>query len=558
MGILLAEIVIPKMFSSVQGVIIESDSPYESAQLYGHYCSACEQVFTAKWGYRTNMGMQLWLGNSYHCPRCSAIVSAHKGFIREVGGSAPINMTLRLYEYKDTVTLKIRYDSVQFTADGSGARIFSCTESVTFDVKRRVSQFMDRCGDVYTFDNPFDNGLLEKSALAALTHNSFAWADNKKDLNRLLLKLREAIAKKSKAFHGRSIRALFVPAGSSMGALLFPLQNIAWRISIPDAPNIDSNFNSKYVRQGYNFKNFLSDNNFRFDDAKKFFDNVILLARQGLSYPQSVLRAADLPDAKAFRKIISKGRLLEIGRLHTAYKMTPNYDEQLAIYRFLSTKQALPSNTWRTTVACYPYVSELVIDFTAQVAKVYGEGAIFRMMISQGLSTLEDCARTFRKLWALDKKLFMSEKPRIRDIHDWLVRQWNKRKTEDFPLGVPEHIVKRLAMQRDRLKFFMPETAYALKDAGIKMHNCVGTYDEKVLDGLCVIVVVADDRGKMKACLEVSHNTIIQAKDYENKPVARWPKLNKNILDWAKDAKLKINTLDIDSRSSDKELRNAI
>lgn len=93
---------------------------------------------------------------------------------------------------------------------------------------------------------------------------------------------------------------------------------------------------------------------------------------------------------------------------------------------------------------------------------------------------------------------------------------------------------------------------------GNKLHNCVGSYAERALAGKCTIAVMTDDEGKLLVCIEVADGEIRQAKLNQNRPVAKNPELNAAVIEWANEAKLKINTCDIDTDSGKNELRNAI
>lgn len=50
MGTLLAKIVIPKMFDFIQAPVALGEGPYKDDNIYAHYCTTCEQTFTARWG----------------------------------------------------------------------------------------------------------------------------------------------------------------------------------------------------------------------------------------------------------------------------------------------------------------------------------------------------------------------------------------------------------------------------------------------------------------------------------------------------------------------------
>ena len=58
-------------------------------------------------------------------------------------------------------------------------------------------------------------------------------------------------------------------------------------------------------------------------------------------------------------------------------------------------------------------------------------------------------------------------------------------------------------MQKDRMKFFLPKESLELLEAGTELHNCVASYGSDMKDNSKWIVLVADDKGKLAACLEV-------------------------------------------------------
>ena len=66
------------------------------------------------------------------------------------------------------------------------------------------------------------------------------------------------------------------------------------------------------------------------------------------------------------------------------------------------------------------------------------------------------------------------------------------------------------------------------------------------------IVLVADDKGKLAACLEVRGKKLMQAKIDKNQPVANDVKLNAEVVAWAKEAKLEIKTADLKVKMEEK------
>ena len=96
------------------------------------------------------------------------------------------------------------------------------------------------------------------------------------------------------------------------------------------------------------------------------------------------------------------------------------------------------------------------------------------------------------------------------------------------------------------LKFYLPKTYHELHAAGEELRNCVGgCYPERMKEGKCCIVLVADDRGKLKVCIELRGDTIVQAKLFRNRPLHEDEALFNKVMAWAKERKLKIATDDL-------------
>lgn len=550
MGTLLAKIVIPKMFDFIQAPVALGEGLYLDANVYAHYCVACGQTFTARWGYTSINGWQSWNGNFFSCLGCQGS-SKHKGLVHEIGVGIPEKMILSLYEYKNHISLRISYTEVTFDDIRFCAIKKRCHETLTFDARKRKSYFETNDSVKYEISNPAEREFGEQSVLRYLTHSSIAWKNNKKDFASMLLKLRTAISKKVKDFHNIKLKAMHVPAGSSMGVLIFPLSNIAWRLAVADAPNLPTVFNDRSWRSDY--RGFVEAHYMDKISLEYFLEEVIVKTRTGLSYPQSALKVMGLRDTKAFRKIIAKGGLLEAGRLKAAVGISEDYKEQLLLAGALARVGELGLRIERS----YAF-AELSLNFLKIASDRYKKNAAYFLIKHYSPSEIYDCSRMYFKLVAETQELLWIEKPSIAQMHDWLVEKWDAQKNKDYSLQIPEHVVRRLAMQKDRLKFFLPETAHELRMVGNKLHNCVGSYADNVLKGKCAVVAMTDDEGKLLVCIEVREGAIWQAKLNQNRQVSNNAELNAAVLDWAKEAKLKINTSDVDTGSGKNELRNAI
>ena len=149
------------------------------------------------------------------------------------------------------------------------------------------------------------------------------------------------------------------------------------------------------------------------------------------------------------------------------------------------------------------------------------------------------------------KKAGLSLEPMTRipagRAHDWLVDKMREIEEKGFALHVPEAIQRRLQMQLDNgyLRFFVPQHSHDLDNASRIFHNCVRTYSNRVANGECQIVLMTDDKGLLKACLEIRGNALVQAKLKFNKPVSADAAVNSAIRDWCRDTGLTIRTQDV-------------
>jgi hypothetical protein len=100
-------------------------------------------------------------------------------------------------------------------------------------------------------------------------------------------------------------------------------------------------------------------------------------------------------------------------------------------------------------------------------------------------------------------------------------------------------------MQKDLVKFFLPETSLELKNAGADLHNCVYSYAGRMVSGKLQIVLVADDKGRLAACLEIQNDILVQAKLRYNRPVRENSAINAEVVEWAERTGLKIGTSDV-------------
>lgn len=89
------------------------------------------------------------------------------------------------------------------------------------------------------------------------------------------------------------------------------------------------------------------------------------------------------------------------------------------------------------------------------------------------------------------------------------------------------------------------------------MHNCVGTYRDRVLSDKVRIIAAFKNR-KPVICIEIRGAKVVQAKLVNNKPVREDAELNRALLEWAKSRKLTIETNDVQTERKVTDIAAAV
>jgi len=532
----------PRPFTAIRE--IRADSCYRTDGVCLQYCAECGQVFSAVFGYVPGCGWSRWRGDMFFCPDCGKLHSRNYLSATRYKGQKsqwlPFNLTITLKEFKSHFSLRVTANCVKFTADGEDVEYKIIRESLIFDVKQQKVVFKSSNGVAeLELGNPYSaTPFLNTSLLRYIIPESTVWQAQKKEANLLLKYLRDGITKKMKAIHGIDLKAMSIPAGKRYGLFLLPIVNIAWRMACPDAGNLPL---YEIVEGSYpSYKELLEIHRLRCGaPPARAIDFLIALTRKGLSYPQAVAKAYKLPDTKSIVKMLAASDIFDAGRIKTGFNLMKDYKYRIFSARFLLQEINLFS------LSANDEPSE-IIRFIKEVASIRGDKLATKLLSNYVKLQTRDIAAMYYKLNAQNKERFWAKKLTAERMHEWLVDAWEAQAYPNYDLAVPEAIVRRLEMQKETIKFFVPDTAYRLKAAGKELHNCVGSYANSVLDGECCIVLVADDLGKLKVCLEIDQqNNLRQAKLTCNKPVSTDKVLNAEVLKWSKEAKLTIATLDV-------------
>lgn len=527
---LAAEVIIPQMFTAYA-----EDLGYLRNGLhhFQYRCEICGQNFTAAWGKKA-YSMQLYeKGDVFYCPHCNKkhekhVISADRHV------QIPIEVRLSVKGYQSTVSFEVYASTVQFsdlliTDKGKYKEVWR------FDIARQTVQ-LTRYANTKKIDSmevgdPFKLDALSKSILGFFQPFSLGNTHHRAELTQVLKVLRNTVHSKLAKRLGYEPASMYVSYGRHYGAFLAPLFNLAYRVTFPDAPNLPAIYReSEKDIEHFWLLGAIKDH--------WLMDEVIKLTRQKIDLVTALVTVYALPNKPVVRGILGENPF-ETGLLTKAFSLCQNYDYALRLW----------AGFRRLRVSTkYIFLNDDLLQFLRKMHNIYGEAGVVQMVEHANEINLSDCMRLYEQLNDENRRAIKTERVSVSDLHDWMAHRHRLQTHVNLKFKVPEHIVKRLSMQTDRMQFFLPKESVELLEAGSALHNCVAAYGKSMKDNSRWVVLVADDKGKLAACLEVQGKDLVQAKIDKNRPASTDPKLNAEIIAWAKEAKLVIKTSDLKVR----------
>ena len=506
----IAQVIIPEMFASYSA----ASEDYTPDELIFR-CTHCGHDFKIL-APRNGMCVPV----TTHCPHCKT--SIYYGIRNEDNVWArfdkivPTKMYLYLYEFKDSVKLSVSGIGIAPAPRGSVSywHEFPYREDFHFDIKHRKTVWTQKINGQRT-----QRELCDPKELIELGHESvlrylythYSIAEHKPAVLGLLRILRDTVREKLERRVKHKVSSLFCSPGTSAGWLLLPIGNIAYRMVFKDASNLPKelrrlNTGSVPAIPWLN----------RF--PVEFDINVVRKAKNTVT---GLIVAAGLPDTRSVRRALTDDAFC-LRRLVFLHQLFERSDLAMQAFPLFGDHAGGPARA-------YPLDNDLM-----RLKEFYTGTEILRFLRRDSEYIVRDSLRMLDLLGDVSYAELRQHPPKIRDLHDTLVALRNKEKHPDYAFDNEiAPIRRRLAMQQDRIQFFLPECSRVLYDAGKTLHNCVGSYAQKVRKGETHIVLMSDERGKLVACIEVADGAIKQAKLDRNQPVSKRPEVNAEIIAWA-------------------------
>lgn len=522
------EINMPKLFYLYRGPVKDIGRKMTST----YRCAACGHTFRSLWGISNApfQGRRI-ADQEIYCPKCGSHFVEYTmhddyGYLAD-GDYSPLSMTIMLDEFKDS--LKLTLSGREIVSESESDYMFyerKYRETISFNTKKRETVYKrtvaGKLTSNYTLGNLFDTSFIADTNLKALNQRAVTYPYIK-DFHKLLKLLREKIQLKLSKNLGYKVNSMYVCHEKEKSLFVKPIFNIAYRMVFTDLENL-SRDKYRYIQHENDY--FTLYSLAYYEIYSSFFTkekmNTVIKAKDTIT---GLLAVANLPDKPIFRRMLTQMpfSFLAIKKIYTIAQGDLNTFSN--IYKCLLKYPTLRQN------------NKILLEQFHQMSDKWGTEYINSFIRWWKKADLHKGADTINMLNRLHDKIKLWQmKISPAKLHDYLSDAIYRQDHPFRPFNLDDPVCRRLAMQFGSIKFYLPENSDVLREVGKKLHNCVGSYSDSVYEGKTNIVLMTDEVGKLKVCIEVKHNKLVQAKLFGNKPVYYEPALQVEIIKWAKKA----------------------
>lgn len=502
----------------------------ESLQVH----TACGHSFHCLWKFHVGLGAPVDEGSGYYCPKCGKKLYRRDNDcpwieVPESGRMlVPHSINLEAREYKNYLDIYAETLNVDVKSPIDVSTRTVRKHTLRFDFKNRDVLYMQhgafkRVTDTHALwplnktVNDTSRFCMKDTVFHYLNAESSIHFEERKKLNQFFTDAVGCFNRKLSEAAGYKIKSAYMPPNMSNyhGAFDYCFSNLAWRLKRPDARNLTTD---EIRICPYN------------DDP------VVKLAEgTGRQYLPMVRGVYRFPDMPGLNVRLAKCPIHFLRILRTAWPIFHEIDNKYKLIDKLLYKLP-PVGFYQSTES---YLQSLRI-----IRHTRDEAAAVKLLGREDSHNVQDCAHMWGLLTPQNKRKFIRAKIRSRDIHDYLVRLVDTQQHENVRIKYKSLRDFPLTGKVEGLVFSLPPDTEQLANLGRAMHNCVGTYRDRVLSDKVRIIAAFKSR-KPVICIEIKNGTVAQAKLVNNQPVRENAELNRALLTWAKSRKLTIETNDV-------------
>lgn len=503
----------------------------ESLQVH----TTCGHSFHCLWKFHGGLGAPVDEGSGYYCPKCGKkLYRRDKDCpwieVPESGQTiVPYSIRLEAREYKNYLDICLETLNVDAKSliDVSTHTVRKYT--LRFDFKTRNASYLQhsafgRVAISHTLwplnKTAYDNTrfCMKDTVFCYLNaESSIRYADRKR-LDSFFKDVVDCFNRKLSEAAGYKIKSAYTPTNTQNyhGAFDYCFSNLVWRLRYPDARNLTTTELRAYP--------------YSKDPVMKLVENT---EKPYLTMVREVYRFPDMPGLNAK---LAKCPIHFLRILRSAWPVFHEIDNR---YKLLDRMFVPLKGNIGFYQSAESYLRSLRI-----IKHTRGEAASVKFMEREDSGNVQDCGHMWDLLTPQNKRIFIKAKIRSRDIHDYLVHLVDRQQHTNVRIKYKSLRDFPLTGKVDDLIFSLPPDTEQLANLGRAMHNCVGTYRDRVLSDKVRIIAAFRNR-KPVICIEIKNGAAVQAKLVNNQPVRDDAELNRALLAWAKSRKLTIETNDV-------------
>lgn len=503
----------------------------ESLQVH----TACGHSFHCLWHFHGGLGAPVDEGSGYYCPKCGKRLYRRDKDCSwiEVPESGqmivPYSIRLEAREYKNYLDICIETLNVDAKSPIDVSTHTVRKYTLRFDFKTRETLYLQhgafgRVSISRTLwplnKTAYDDTrfCMKDTVFRYLNAESSIRYAERKRLDSFFRDVVDCFNRKLSEAAGYKIKSAYTPTNTQNyhGAFDYCFSNLVWRLRYPDARNLTTT---------------------ELRTCPYSEDPVVKLVEDsGKPYLQAVRKIYNFPDMPGLNTRLAKCPIHFLRILRSAWPVFHEIDNR---YKLLD-RMLVPL---KGNIGFYQS-AESYLRSLRMVKHARGEAAAVKLMEREDSYNAQDCGHMWDLLTPQNKRIFIKAKIRSRDIHDYLTRLADKQQHKNVRIKYKSLRDFPLTGKVDDLVFSLPPDTEQLVNLGRAMHNCVGTYRDRVLSDKVRIIAAFRNR-KPVICIEIRNGAVVQAKLVNNQPVREDAELNRALISWAKSRKLTIETTDI-------------
>lgn len=503
----------------------------ESLQVH----TACGHSFHCLWHFHGGLGAPVDEGSGYYCPKCGKRLYRCDNDcpwieVPESGQMiVPYSIRLEAREYKNYLDVCVETTNVDAKSPIDVSTHTVRKYTLRFDFKTRETLYLQhgafgRVSISHTLwplnKTAYDNTrfCMKDTVFRYLNAESSIRYTERKKLDSFFKDVVDCFNRKLSEAAGYKIKSAYTPTNTQEyhGAFDYCFSNLAWRLRYPDARNLTT---------------------VELHACPYSKDTIVkLVTGTRKPYLQTIREIYRFPDMPGLNARLAKCPIHFLRILRSAWPVFHEIDNR---YKLLD-RMLVPL---KGNIGFYQS-AESYLRSLRMVKHARDEAAAVKLMEREDSYNVQDCGHMWDLLTPQNKRKFIRAKIRSRDIHDYLVRLADRQQYENVRIKYKSLRDFPLTGKVDDLIFSLPPDTEQLANLGRAMHNCVGTYRDRVLSDKVRIIAAFKNR-KPVICIEIRNGVVAQAKLVNNQPVREDAELNRVLLAWAKSRKLTVETNDV-------------